>query len=124
MVSHALRAYTMNRHMKNAIQNMMVLKPRPSWNRCRIGALSALSWAGTAKRSVADHWRPGARAETMCRNAASSPLFSRKGIDSGSSLRMAGTSRTGRPAARKTDCQPYVSIRPLPRMAASMPPTA
>ena len=42
----------MNRHMKNAIQNITVLKPRPSWNRCLIGALSALSSAGTANWSV------------------------------------------------------------------------
>ena len=46
----------MNRHMKKAIQNIKVLNPRPSRNRCLIGALSALSSAGTAKRSVASGW--------------------------------------------------------------------
>ncbi|MCY1298328.1 hypothetical protein D9M70_478110 [compost metagenome] len=45
----------MNRHMKNATQNIAVLKPRPSWNRRRIGALPAAlslrSSAGSVKAS-------------------------------------------------------------------------
>ncbi|MNT19201.1 hypothetical protein D3C72_1544510 [compost metagenome] len=55
-VSQELSAYTMNKHMKNAIQNMTVLKPRPSWNRWRIGASSALCSDGSAKRSFACGW--------------------------------------------------------------------
>ena len=47
----------------------------------------------------------------------------RKGIDSGIAFRMNGTSSTGAPAARNTDCQPYDSISPLPSSAASTPPT-
>jgi len=37
---------------------------------------------------------------------------------------MNGISSTGRPAAKNTEGQPQVSISPLPRIGATMPPPA
>jgi len=48
LVSHELSPYTMNKHIRKATQSITVLKPRFSWIRCRIGALSALSSLGSA----------------------------------------------------------------------------
>ncbi|MNS93445.1 hypothetical protein D3C72_1276210 [compost metagenome] len=70
MVSHELSAYTMNRHMKNATQNITVLKPRPSWNRRRIGALPALSSAASVKTSPACARCDGTRRDTTDCSAA------------------------------------------------------
>ena len=44
----------MNRHMKKAIQNMAVLKPRPSWNSLPIGAPSTFWVLGSSKLSPAE----------------------------------------------------------------------
>ena len=89
----------MNRPMKNATQIITVLKPRPPPNRCRTGASSALSAAGTTKRSCPVNRSCGASFVTMLRSSASRFLRIRNGIEFGIVFRISGISSTGSTAA-------------------------
>ncbi len=91
--------------MKNATQNITVLKPRPSWNSLPIGASPAFS-SGSAKRSSACGRYAGSSRLSTCLTSSRRPARIRKGIDSGSDFITIGISSTGSPAAINTDCQP------------------
>jgi len=49
--------------------------------------------------------------------------LSRKPTASGRKIQISGSSSSGMPATKNTDCQPWLGIRYMPRKAEVMPPT-
>ncbi|MCY1512540.1 hypothetical protein D9M68_470030 [compost metagenome] len=114
----------MNRPVKKAIQNMTVLKPRPSWNRRATGTPLARSCCGTRKVAPASRRRCGSMRRTRVRRSFSFWRDTRNDSDSGIVFRMNGIRSTGTPAAKNTICQPNPAMNCLPITAARMPPMA
>ncbi|MNT92868.1 hypothetical protein D3C72_2342230 [compost metagenome] len=96
----------MNRPIKNAIQIMKVLAPRPSWNNRATGALVIIASFGITKLSRTLTCTSGAIFFSTLTSLSARCFWTRNASESGMVHRMKGISNIGVPATKNTDCQP------------------